>query len=1169
MAGRFRQLTKAIFGVLGLTTITPQVGINLDPAILAPVEDLIFGYETLPAGIANSTLIKAVENQLTHPSLLMSTQILNEYNLMLLPLILLILYWLFDGNRNGFFTNNSAPMNINDDDIKAPTHALKWRKRKSPNLKRRQSRRPRTSYRWQKIFPRVMARIIYRKQNTDDAMTKFLNKEETNASQLEALQQELQIVTTAKINSEIKIAAQEKELYDAKEDLEKQRKSKSVLQLELDEATQDFKDLQQARAKDILDDDNLKEKNKALEDKNKDLERANGRLDEERAKLLSEKTHAQVKVRHLEQDLQHMKNQVAHQSSELATFRCGTEGTKVANERLMAENKMLETANRTLSNEKAALEQKVQNNETEIQKKDAEHKKQLENRDSQEADAEKARKEEEAQHKQELSEKDQQLDLITMQLTAIQRNLQIVEAEKKQGLAQKQQQLSEVLNELDAANDSLQTMKAENESLAGQIHQLKQQHPSVNSSTPQASGDSNIDSVSTSTTTHNTPQVSLGTDDVVPQQNAASTDVEPRTSPENSSTTASSKFFLDQDHNDTVPSSAEPIQAQSANASEPSHEHQDDSFTPKFDNEAMDVTYPPTTEAQCGNEAIDAAATSSRDEEPMDFQVLDNHNEDLGNFTNLLNDAQSTDIFNLGDIDWAQLGSDLNVLDPQDFIQTLEYFDPSSTQDSFDPGLLAGDFDINQFIYDHEAWLGADNFGILNTGTFDEVVDENAPMELENGSAEELHNPANEQPNHADVMDVGAGGDDAGVDGDNAGMETESVEPRHTDLVRAAPTLATHVVIENGRVKFTGGSPSSQAEGSAALSEVSPPPIETSGTFSIDQAALAVNAGPVTWVQPSKFLADQDPGSQIDSDGEKPAATKQGRKFCDSDAEDITSAGNKHVKTSESVPEPSAPKLDTTGLTEDEAYSRAVEYWDAQINDPKKDMPLIEKGVKLHQEAEEAKKRAEEEARRIISPFSAQKPEPSTASAPSKHQFPFKRIVETGVPSHLPSPIKPGAAPYVPPHGWARLGHVQGPTGMSFPLGPRPNVGDDTLRALATIQTDYSPTNQEYAPKGSNTLQWIGPPKDEGDSSSDEDSKDPPATNAPVPASQGTNTAETKESVDALEPVKDERTRKQKQNQRTRRRQQKKKQLKKMGAFNQDPNSEAGDSQDPDAQSAS
>ncbi|KAI4141913.1 MAG: hypothetical protein LQ341_003384 [Variospora aurantia] len=50
MSGRTKTLAKAISGLVGATSIVPQVGFDLDPIIFAPLEDAVFELLTLPGG---------------------------------------------------------------------------------------------------------------------------------------------------------------------------------------------------------------------------------------------------------------------------------------------------------------------------------------------------------------------------------------------------------------------------------------------------------------------------------------------------------------------------------------------------------------------------------------------------------------------------------------------------------------------------------------------------------------------------------------------------------------------------------------------------------------------------------------------------------------------------------------------------------------------------------------------------------------------------------------------------------------------------------------------------------------------------------------------------------------------------------------------------------------
>ncbi|KAI4126832.1 MAG: hypothetical protein LQ338_003542 [Usnochroma carphineum] len=59
MAGRFRSLGRAVFGLVGTSTVFQQVGVNIDPIAFAPVEDIVLDFITLPAGNAFNSSIHA------------------------------------------------------------------------------------------------------------------------------------------------------------------------------------------------------------------------------------------------------------------------------------------------------------------------------------------------------------------------------------------------------------------------------------------------------------------------------------------------------------------------------------------------------------------------------------------------------------------------------------------------------------------------------------------------------------------------------------------------------------------------------------------------------------------------------------------------------------------------------------------------------------------------------------------------------------------------------------------------------------------------------------------------------------------------------------------------------------------------------------------------------
>ncbi|KAL8939450.1 MAG: hypothetical protein Q9211_002744 [Gyalolechia sp. 1 TL-2023] len=452
MAGRIRPLCKAIFGVLGLTTVLPQVGVDIDPVIVSSIEEAVVGLTTLPAGpILNTSLMQAAGTTFIHPFLLKTTGFLEKFDFTLLLFLLLGLYYLFDLSRNYFFgsndTNTSSPevmLHHRSNSVGRPAPSRKTRKQKPKGTRQPHSPHMWIIRWWKKKYIAAVRKTRALKRDIDITTAKLHETEKNLVVEVAALRIEVATVKTQKQSVEDQLEASDGKLHKAYDELREHRKRNNEMQTELN--TQESLRIQadsilldkQRYARDAY------EHEQTIADLRKKANQqklANNDLEVRMAEISKDKSTHERKARDLQQTLNGVYDKLAHQSSELEVFRTGKdEAMAPNNQQHAAEKKALESRNEALANQIRILEEARRNDAEHIksiktlEKQNSDEiarlQKELASRDEKIVDLENEQDLVDAMHSDTLEEKENQLNEAAEKLADLTRKHELAEQEK-------------------------------------------------------------------------------------------------------------------------------------------------------------------------------------------------------------------------------------------------------------------------------------------------------------------------------------------------------------------------------------------------------------------------------------------------------------------------------------------------------------------------------------------------------------------------------------------------------------------------------------------------------------------------------------------------------------------------------------------------------------------
>ncbi|KAL8933843.1 MAG: hypothetical protein Q9216_006188 [Gyalolechia sp. 2 TL-2023] len=400
MSGRVRSLFKAVSGILGVTTVLPQVGVDLDPVIMSPIEDLVFGMITLPAGasMSPSSLTNSIP-AFVQPYLSKTNGVLANLEFIFFLLLLFCVYWLFNQSRDYFFGSRKLRMRRPKGSRHAdPDHTGIIRL-------------------WRTKYLAATARTRKLKQHTDTEIARLQGKQIIDANLISSLEEQLAAASTENVNINIQLETRNEELRTANGELERQRRKASELQTEMDTTDATITNLRKERLRESRAAQAAEQRAESFEDELKRERRKNNQLGDEVADLLRGKAIQDRNARDLQKTL----------DSKLEGMYASKIDVVAANDRLTAEMDALKSANDALSDEKKTLQQDKDNMKEE-------HKQQIARRNAQETGLVDA-------CEQESEEKDQKLKAAEEELAAVRKILQATEAEKE-ALACKADQLA-------------------------------------------------------------------------------------------------------------------------------------------------------------------------------------------------------------------------------------------------------------------------------------------------------------------------------------------------------------------------------------------------------------------------------------------------------------------------------------------------------------------------------------------------------------------------------------------------------------------------------------------------------------------------------------------------------------------------------------------------------
>ncbi|KAI4169479.1 MAG: hypothetical protein LQ343_005694 [Gyalolechia ehrenbergii] len=1291
MSGRMRPLFKAIFGILGLTNVVPQVGVNIDPVIMAPIEEVVFTMTTLPAGTAfNSSLLQGAGGYVPtfiHKLLSKMTGALRKFDFTLLLLLLLCLYFLFDLSRTYFFgrgvtvavgkisaeTDTLKPavkLQSRFNDVNARALARKARKRKPKGIRQSNSQDMGIIRWWRKKYLGAIAKIRKLKHDIDISTAALQENEKNLLADVASLRVEVATVQTEKKNVECQLDAADGKLHKANDDLREHRERNDEMQNELKTLKQEsrmqadsiLRD-QQRHSRELYKHEQIVEDLKAK----LNIQRiTNNDLQAQVSKISKEKSIHEGNVRHLQQTLNSVHDKMAQQSSELEALRTGKDRTAAAiNQQLTDEKKALESKNGALADEIDVLR--------EARRIDAERIESIQTLEKQKSD--------------EIAQLQEKMAMQDEKIIDLGNEKDLVDAMHSDTLKEKEDKLDEAAQKLADLTEKHGLAEQEKARLNKQVQGLELQLTAVQSSAGQAGGD-DCDSVSTNTVPAYTDTTETVQDEPTPVETAPDTapadtttaDTTPAdTTPADTTlaetiptdTTPADTTPADTTLADTIPTDTTPADTTPADTTPPDTTPADDltaetmptqidtSFNPEpaiipegnaHDDHSTVANYLPSSNITDDTIPFAVVTGSAQVQDPnvdeddhgnpdSDSNVRQSEKPNTDTTTTTISDTHPMDFSGMDDDfnqghwldDWSYFANNFDLLDPQNFAEAMGDYDPmvfGESQNELDPEQSPDDTSSVARNYgytgmDHHP-LEAEN-GVEPTGGDDQMEhggDQNEanegqfpddtamnydPLDAKDGVEPTGGDDQMELGGDQNEADEGQFPDDTGMSYDPLDAE-DSVEPTGGDDQRelgvdqnevdaqqspndissiasnygCTGTDQNPIDVEtivgpfgdndsveygvdeeshNPRDQETSEDPP-QADGSEPpIWDSSLHPIGTTSTFTFAQAAPTIHSGLINWDRPPSPVTNRETDLPPNMNDNQETTTKGVRKFSD----DEQPTAKKQAKIADFVSDPPPPKLDTTGLDEEEQYSQFVESEIVRFNDPKTHMSLVDAHVRAYEEVEEAKKKAEEEKRRIISPFSDYKPKSQPLPVPPKHSYPFTRIIDYRVSSSFPSPIK--AAPYIPPHGRVSLAPQQALAWTPPGPGPRPGVGVDGLpigppmpgfmRVPPVTSPGYSPTNPMYAPKLPTEIPLIGPPKDDGsDSESEEDDEDCKRASAPV-----VQDSKLTAPAESGEPKTDERSRKTKQNQRSRRRAKRMKERKKA-ALDEKSTSDAGNRPD-------